>query len=141
MHTKNTSGTWYRRPRMISPGPASSVRKDPARRCASSAIDRVVREWAGRDGQTRVQPELPQVIGRTSLGGMEYTMPKFSAFQPTPETSGDFEEMCLPAGDSADESDHECRRSGAGHRGGRGPHFCGSGNPFVPQTRIDLWRR
>lgn len=28
-------------------------------------------------------------------------MPRFSAILPTPETSGDFEEMCLPAGESA----------------------------------------
>ena len=28
-------------------------------------------------------------------------MPKFSAILPTPETTGDFEEMCLAAGESA----------------------------------------
>jgi len=31
----------------------------------------------------------------------EYRLPKFSAVLPTPETSGDFEEMCLAAGESA----------------------------------------
>jgi hypothetical protein len=28
-------------------------------------------------------------------------MPKFAAILPTPETTGDFEEMCLAAGESA----------------------------------------
>jgi hypothetical protein len=28
-------------------------------------------------------------------------MPKFASILPTPETSGDFEEMCLAAGESA----------------------------------------
>ena len=44
-------------------------------------------------------------IGQTILmpfsvpGGVPYTMPKFSAMIPTPATTGDFEEMCLPAGE------------------------------------------
>jgi NAD(P)H-dependent flavin oxidoreductase YrpB (nitropropane dioxygenase family) len=63
--------------------------------------NRVVREWAGNDTKTPPQPDPPQIIGKTVLGGREYAMPKFSAILPTPETSGDFEEMCLPAGDSA----------------------------------------
>jgi len=63
--------------------------------------NRVVREYAGQDARTPPQPEPPQAIGKTVLGGREYAMPKFSAILPTPETSGDFEEMCLPAGDSA----------------------------------------
>ena len=32
-------------------------------------------------------------------GGIPYDMPKFSAMVPTPETNGDFEEMCMPAGE------------------------------------------
>jgi NAD(P)H-dependent flavin oxidoreductase YrpB (nitropropane dioxygenase family) len=63
--------------------------------------NRVVREWAGRDTRTPPQPDPPQFIGATSLGGQEYRMPKFSAILATPETAGDFEEMCLPAGESA----------------------------------------
>jgi enoyl-[acyl-carrier protein] reductase II len=63
--------------------------------------NRVVREWAGNDTRTPPQPEPPQTIGKTIMGGHEYVMPKFSAILPTPETSGDFEEMCLAAGDSA----------------------------------------
>jgi hypothetical protein len=32
---------------------------------------------------------------------LQNVMPKFSAFLPTPETSGDFEEMCMAVGESA----------------------------------------
>jgi hypothetical protein len=39
--------------------------------------------------------------GKTNLDGQEYAMPKFSAILPTPETTGDFDEMCLAAGASA----------------------------------------
>jgi enoyl-[acyl-carrier protein] reductase II len=63
--------------------------------------NRVVREWAGNDAQTPPQPDPPQTIGKTMLGGREYLMPKFAAILPTPETTGDFEEMCLAAGESA----------------------------------------
>jgi len=63
--------------------------------------NRVVSEWQGRDKKTPPQPDPPTTIGRTLLGGQEYSMPKFSTILPTPETSGDFEEMCLAAGDSA----------------------------------------
>ena len=63
--------------------------------------NRVVREWAGNDAKTPPQPDPPQTIGKTLLGGREYLMPKFSAILPTPDTTGDFEEMCLAAGESA----------------------------------------
>jgi NAD(P)H-dependent flavin oxidoreductase YrpB (nitropropane dioxygenase family) len=63
--------------------------------------NRVVREWAGNDAKTPPQPNPPQTIGKTLLGGREYLMPKFAAILPTPETTGDFEEMCLAAGESA----------------------------------------
>src|SRR5262249_6430917 len=63
--------------------------------------NRVVREWEGNDSQTPPQPDPPQIIGTTMLGGREYLMPKFAAILPTPETTGDFEEMCLAAGESA----------------------------------------
>ena len=63
--------------------------------------NRVVSEWAGRDAKTPPAPDPPQFIGRTLLGGQEYPLPKFSAALPTPDTSGDFEEMCLAAGESA----------------------------------------
>jgi enoyl-[acyl-carrier protein] reductase II len=35
------------------------------------------------------------------LGGQQVPLPRFSALLPTPETTGDFEEMCLIAGESA----------------------------------------
>jgi enoyl-[acyl-carrier protein] reductase II len=63
--------------------------------------NRVVAEWAGRDARTPPQPDPPQFIGTTRIGDMEYRMPKFAAILPTPETTGDFEEMCLAAGESA----------------------------------------
>lgn len=37
-------------------------------------------------------------IGRTKVFGQDYEMPRHSAMLPTPATSGDFDEMCLPAG-------------------------------------------
>lgn len=47
-------------------------------------------------------PPPPLVIGRTILFPLTlrspYAMPKFSAIIPDPETTGDFEEMGLPAG-------------------------------------------
>ena len=48
-----------------------------------------------------VSPTLRRPSGKTMLGGREYLMPKFAAILPTPETTGDFEEMCLAAGESA----------------------------------------
>jgi NAD(P)H-dependent flavin oxidoreductase YrpB (nitropropane dioxygenase family) len=63
--------------------------------------NRVVQEWEGRDAHTPPQPDPPQFIGTTHLGTYEYRMPKFAAILPTPQTSGDFEEMCLAAGESA----------------------------------------
>jgi hypothetical protein len=58
-----------------------------------------VREWAGRDDKTPPPPEPQTHIGRTVLFGQEYPLPKFSAILPTPPTTGDFEEMCLAAGE------------------------------------------
>lgn len=63
--------------------------------------NRVVREWAGRDAKTPPQPDPPVTIGKTLLASHEYVMPKFSAALPTPDTEGDFEEMCIAAGDGA----------------------------------------
>jgi nitronate monooxygenase len=63
--------------------------------------NRVVDEWAGREREVVYDEDSPQSIGRTLMGGEEYIMPKFSAFPPTPETTGDFEEMMLLGGESA----------------------------------------
>ena len=68
--------------------------------------NRVVAEWAGREDQIPSPPPPPDLIGHTTLmpqslpGGMPYDMPKFSSILPTPDTTGDFEEMCLPAGEA-----------------------------------------
>jgi nitronate monooxygenase len=61
--------------------------------------NRVVREWAGRAERTPA-PEPGKIIGRMPLGAAEYDMPQFSCLLPTPETTGDLEEMCLAAGES-----------------------------------------
>jgi enoyl-[acyl-carrier protein] reductase II len=61
--------------------------------------NRVVGEWQGRDDRTPPQPQPPQVIGQTLMGQQPYPMPKFSVVLPTPDTTGDLEEMCLPAGE------------------------------------------
>lgn len=63
--------------------------------------NRVVREWEGRDAKTPKGAEAEATIGETNLFGQSYQMPKFSAVLPTTETSGDFNEMCLAAGESA----------------------------------------
>ena len=67
--------------------------------------NRVVDEWTGREDQTPNPPPPPAVIGHTALmpnsvpGGIPYDMPKFSAMLPTSDTGGDFDEMCMPAGE------------------------------------------
>lgn len=67
--------------------------------------NRVVKEWAGREDQVPDPPPPPAVIGQTLLFPqtlrVPYTMPKFSAIVPTPETQGDIDEMGLPAGTGA----------------------------------------
>jgi NAD(P)H-dependent flavin oxidoreductase YrpB (nitropropane dioxygenase family) len=56
------------------------------------------------DGLNRRQEDAdgaPRIIGSCELGDRCVLLHEFSAMLPTPETSGDFEEMCLPAGESA----------------------------------------
>ena len=64
-----------------------------------------VRTWAGREREIPDPPPPPAVIGRTRLFphsvNAPYDMPKFSAVVPTPDTSGDWEEMAFPAGGGA----------------------------------------
>lgn len=64
--------------------------------------NRVVNEWSGRELEAEASSEPGQVIGQTVVGSQAIPMPKFSALLPTPDTTGDFEEMCLIAGESAD---------------------------------------
>jgi enoyl-[acyl-carrier protein] reductase II len=65
--------------------------------------NRIVNEFAGREDQIPNPPPPPATIGTTVLFPftfqVPYTMPKFSAIVPTPDTQGDFEEMGLPAGE------------------------------------------
>ncbi len=63
--------------------------------------NRVANEWAGREDEIPLPSDPPQLIGRTVVGGQEVPMPKFSVLLPTPDTTGDFEEMCLLSGESA----------------------------------------
>jgi enoyl-[acyl-carrier protein] reductase II len=63
---------------------------------------RVIRNRAVAEAGRSARPDAVHApIGRTRLGDDQVDMPKFSALLPTPETLGDFEEMCLPAGESA----------------------------------------
>jgi nitronate monooxygenase len=63
---------------------------------------RTAREWAGREQGIPEPPPGPSVIGHTTLfphsARLPYDMPKFSAIPPTPDTTGDWEEMAFPAG-------------------------------------------
>ena len=44
----------------------------------------------------------PKQVGfRSQAPAQQYPMPKFSAMLPTPDTTGDFEEMCIAAGEGA----------------------------------------
>jgi nitronate monooxygenase len=65
-----------------------------------------VRAWAGHEHEIPDPPPGPAVIGRTRLFphslNAPYEMPKFSAVVPTPDTSGEWEEMAFPAGQGAD---------------------------------------
>jgi len=65
-----------------------------------SLRNRIVREWEGRPQPPPLDPEA-KVIGHAQLGGQAVPMPKFSALLPTAGTEGDFEEMCMVAGESS----------------------------------------
>jgi NAD(P)H-dependent flavin oxidoreductase YrpB (nitropropane dioxygenase family) len=65
--------------------------------------NRIVREWEGRDDpppyKAAPESELP-VIGQARFFGQEFPMKRFCGFPPTPEFTGDLEEMSLLAGES-----------------------------------------
>jgi enoyl-[acyl-carrier protein] reductase II len=65
--------------------------------------NRIVREWERRDDPPPYKvvsdSELP-VIGHARFYGQEFPMKRFCGFPPTPEFTGDFEEMSLLAGES-----------------------------------------
>ena len=62
----------------------------------------LVKRWAGREAEIPTPPPGPPIIGTTRLyphtANLEYSMPKFSALIPTPDTDGDWQEMAFPAG-------------------------------------------
>jgi NAD(P)H-dependent flavin oxidoreductase YrpB (nitropropane dioxygenase family) len=65
--------------------------------------NRLVREWEGRDDpppyKVAAADDLP-IIGQATLFGQSFPMRRFTGIPPTPEVSGDFEEMNLLAGES-----------------------------------------
>ena len=65
--------------------------------------NRIVREWERRDDpppyKAVSESELP-VIGQARFFGQEFPMKRFCGFPPTPEFTGDLEEMSLLAGES-----------------------------------------
>ncbi len=60
----------------------------------------IVNEWIKREQEVVYLPDA-KPIGETILGGQRIPLPKFSSLPPTPDASGDFEEMALIAGESA----------------------------------------
>lgn len=64
-------------------------------------VNRAAREWGARwnDVPQAVRDSGP--IGQTLLDGRPYAMPKFSTMLSIPETTGDFEEMNVVAGQSS----------------------------------------
>jgi enoyl-[acyl-carrier protein] reductase II len=62
--------------------------------------NRVVNEWVNRENEVVYTSEPAELIGATNIGGQHVPLPKFSALLPTPDTTGDFEAMCLTAGES-----------------------------------------
>jgi NAD(P)H-dependent flavin oxidoreductase YrpB (nitropropane dioxygenase family) len=67
--------------------------------------NQVVDQWAGKESQIPPQCEAEPpncgTIGETTFMGGPYAMPTFSAILPTPPTTGDFEQMCLPGGEQS----------------------------------------
>jgi NAD(P)H-dependent flavin oxidoreductase YrpB (nitropropane dioxygenase family) len=58
-------------------------------------MNRALRRSAAPDGAAAV----PATIGETEVFGRHYVMPEYSALLPTVHTRGDFDEMCLAAGE------------------------------------------
>jgi len=65
--------------------------------------NRIVREWERHDNPPpyRVVPDSETlIVGQARIYGQEFPMKRFCGFPPTPEFTGDFEEMSLLAGES-----------------------------------------
>jgi NAD(P)H-dependent flavin oxidoreductase YrpB (nitropropane dioxygenase family) len=58
----------------------------------------VVKQWNNRLSEVPTDNSASAVIGKTMMGGQEMTLRKFSVLLPTPDTSGDWEEMPFLAG-------------------------------------------
>ena len=66
--------------------------------------NKIVREWEGKDTPPPYQNSdlaSQPIIGETSLYGEKTPISKYMGFPPTPDASGDFEQMSLLAGESA----------------------------------------
>jgi NAD(P)H-dependent flavin oxidoreductase YrpB (nitropropane dioxygenase family) len=63
--------------------------------------NRVVNEWLTREQEVVYPPEPTEFIGQTIVAGQFVPLPRFSSLPLTPDTTGDFEEMALIAGESA----------------------------------------
>jgi len=61
--------------------------------------NRVVNEWSDRENEV-VYNGPTAFIGATNIAGQHVPLPKFSALLPIPDTVGDFDAMCLTAGQS-----------------------------------------
>jgi enoyl-[acyl-carrier protein] reductase II len=58
----------------------------------------VVREWNDRLAEVPKDNSQSKVIGKTIMGGQEMELRKFNVLLPTPDTTGDWEEMPFLAG-------------------------------------------
>jgi len=63
--------------------------------------NRAVHQWGDRVSEAMTYSQTQPPIGTTIMGGQTMPLPKFSAILPMPDTTGDFEEMCLTAGESS----------------------------------------
>lgn len=63
--------------------------------------NRVVNQWGDQVPSALANTDQQASIGSTIVNGQSIPLPKFSVILPTPDTSGDFEEMCLTAGESS----------------------------------------
>ncbi len=63
--------------------------------------NRAVHQWGDRVSEAMTHSQTQPPIGTTIMGGQTVPLPQFSAILPMPDTTGDFEEMCLTAGESS----------------------------------------
>ncbi|PSN20846.1 nitronate monooxygenase [filamentous cyanobacterium CCP5] len=63
--------------------------------------NRAVHQWGDRIAEAMGHSQTQPPIGSTIVGGQTVPVPKFSIILPMPDTTGDFEEMCLTAGESS----------------------------------------